>query len=193
MGPKRTRLGICRTRAPDPFPTFRTDSLARPQPPQSVSWVTHPPRPTCLYLARQRWSTPMTSWGQLSGKNSGPVWRLISNVYDTLHLALWSLFVAFIIFFCVFTLPRLPQFRAKMEAERILSLQAENSVFVRSGPLRSVPRSTRPASWTYKSFARKLISALRMAYSPNFFGERTCWTRTRKAFVKSNIQPSAGA
>jgi hypothetical protein len=71
----------------------------------------------------------MTSWGQLSGKNSGPVWRLISNVYDTLHLALWSLFVAFIIFFCVFTLPRLPQFQAKMEAERILSLQAENSAF----------------------------------------------------------------
>jgi hypothetical protein len=35
----------------------------------------------------------------------------------------------FIIFFCVFTLPRLPQSRAKMEAERILSLQAENSAY----------------------------------------------------------------
>jgi hypothetical protein len=69
------------------------------------------------------------TWGQLSRKRAGPVWRLISSAYDTAHLALWSLLVASVVFFCVFTLPRLPQFRAKMEAERILSLQAENSAY----------------------------------------------------------------
>jgi hypothetical protein len=69
------------------------------------------------------------SWGQLSRKSAGPVLRLISSAYDTVHLALWSLLVGFIIFFCVFTLPRLPQSRAKMEAEHILSLQAENSAY----------------------------------------------------------------
>jgi hypothetical protein len=66
---------------------------------------------------------------QVSRKNSGRVWRVSSNVYDTAHLALWSLMVALLGFFCIFTLPRLPQFQAKMEAERILSLQAENRTY----------------------------------------------------------------
>lgn len=56
-------------------------------------------------------------------------WRLIRNVYDMVHLALWSLLIACVIFFCVFTLPQLPQVQAKMEAQRILSLQAENSAY----------------------------------------------------------------
>jgi hypothetical protein len=70
--------------------------------------------------------TPM---GQLSRKNSGRGWSLISSIYDTVHLALWSLLIAFVIFFCVFTLPRLPQLRAHMQAERILRLQAENDAY----------------------------------------------------------------
>ncbi len=69
------------------------------------------------------------TWGQLSRKNSARGLKLVSNIYDTVHLALWSLLIAFVIFFCVFALPQLPQLRAKMEAERILRLQAENSAY----------------------------------------------------------------
>ncbi len=69
------------------------------------------------------------TWGQQSRKSSGRGWRLISNVYDTAHLALWSLLIAFVIFFCVFTLPQLPQVRANMEAQRLLARQAENITY----------------------------------------------------------------
>jgi hypothetical protein len=91
--------------------------------------------------------TPMT-WGELSRKNYGWGWKLVGDIYDTVHMALWSLLITFVIFFCVFTLPRMPQLRAEMQAQRILDLQAETGLTVRSGALRTVPRSTSRAFWT---------------------------------------------
>ena len=66
------------------------------------------------------------TWGELSRKNSGWGRKLVGDIYDTVHMALWSLLITFVIFFCVFTLPRMPQLRAEMQAKRILDLQAEN-------------------------------------------------------------------
>ncbi len=57
---------------------------------------------------------------------SGGGWELVSQLYDIMHIALWSLLIAFIIFFCVFTLPRMPQLAAEMQAKRILEIAAEN-------------------------------------------------------------------
>ncbi len=66
---------------------------------------------------------------ELSSNKSRPAHRLISAVYNMVHLALWSLLISSVVFFCVFWLPRLPQLRAKIEAERILQIQAENDAY----------------------------------------------------------------
>jgi hypothetical protein len=66
-------------------------------------------------------------WEQLSTKPTRA--HLIGSIYDTVHRALWALLTAFVIFFCIFMLPNVPQYRAKMEAARILEIQAENSAY----------------------------------------------------------------
>ncbi len=66
------------------------------------------------------------TWGKLSRKNSGWGRKLVGDIYDTVHIALWSLLIAFVIFFAVFTLPRIPQLQAEMQAKRILELAAED-------------------------------------------------------------------
>ncbi len=66
------------------------------------------------------------TWGERTGNKSGWGWKLVSELYDAVHIALWSLLIAFVIFFCVFTLPRMPQLRAEMQAKRILEIAAEN-------------------------------------------------------------------
>jgi hypothetical protein len=63
---------------------------------------------------------------ELFRKNSGWGQERLSDLYDTVHMALWSLVIASAIFFCMFALPRMPQLRADFQAKRILELQAEN-------------------------------------------------------------------
>jgi hypothetical protein len=62
-------------------------------------------------------------------KNFAPGRKLVSRIYDTVHVGLWSGLAAFVIFFCLFVLPQVPQSRAKAEAARILELQAENHAY----------------------------------------------------------------
>jgi len=62
-------------------------------------------------------------------KNAGSGRKLVGRIYDVVHVALWSGLFAFVIFFCLFVLPQVPQSRAKMEAVRILELQAENDAY----------------------------------------------------------------
>jgi hypothetical protein len=52
--------------------------------------------------------------------------ELIIKVYDTVHMALWSSLIAFVILFCVFTLPGIRQLRAEMNGKIVLGLAAEN-------------------------------------------------------------------
>jgi len=62
-------------------------------------------------------------------KNAAAGRTLVGRIYDIVHVALWSGLFAFVIFFCLFVLPQVPQSRAKMEAVRILELQAENDAY----------------------------------------------------------------
>jgi len=62
-------------------------------------------------------------------KNAAAGRTLVGRIYDVVHVALWSGLFAFVIFFCLFVLPQVPQSRAKMEAVRILELQAENDAY----------------------------------------------------------------
>jgi hypothetical protein len=66
------------------------------------------------------------SWGGVTRKNSSWGRKLLSDIYDTVHMALWSLLIAFVIFFCVFTLPRIPRLQTEMQAKRISELSAED-------------------------------------------------------------------
>jgi hypothetical protein len=67
-------------------------------------------------------------WGNLSTKSKRAP-KMISTIYDTVQLAMGSWLFVFVIFFCVFVLPRLPESRAKAEAARILEVQGENSAY----------------------------------------------------------------
>jgi hypothetical protein len=65
-------------------------------------------------------------WGKPHRTKATRGRELVIKVYDTVHIALWSLLGAFVIFFCVFTLPQMPKLRAEMQAKIVLDLAAEN-------------------------------------------------------------------
>jgi hypothetical protein len=48
------------------------------------------------------------------------------SVYDIVHLALWSILVAFVLFFLAFIAPRLPEAAARAERLRIQEIAQEN-------------------------------------------------------------------
>lgn len=61
--------------------------------------------------------------------NSGRGWKLIRSVYDTVHMALWSVLIAAVIFVCMFTLPNLPRLQAQAELQRAQEIAAENRYY----------------------------------------------------------------
>jgi hypothetical protein len=65
-------------------------------------------------------------WGERPRNNPTWGWKLITDIYDTVHIALWSILIAAIIFFCLFTLPKIQQVQAQMEVQRIQEIAAEN-------------------------------------------------------------------
>ncbi|MFZ2076614.1 MAG: hypothetical protein WAV38_08195 [Xanthobacteraceae bacterium] len=67
------------------------------------------------------------NWGKRSNPTWG--WKLISDIYDTVHIALWSILIAAIIFFCLFTLPKIRQAQAQLDVQRILEIAAENRLY----------------------------------------------------------------
>ena len=51
-------------------------------------------------------------WRKKPHRNPVRGWQLISRIYDTVHMVLWSILTAFIIFFFIYTLPHMPRFEA---------------------------------------------------------------------------------
>jgi hypothetical protein len=51
---------------------------------------------------------------------------IIRSIYDYVHLALWATLAAFVLFFLVYTVPRLPEAAARAEALRIHEISQEN-------------------------------------------------------------------
>ena len=50
----------------------------------------------------------------------------VQSIYDYVHLALWATLAAFVLFFLVYTLPRLPEATRRAEAFRIQEISQEN-------------------------------------------------------------------
>lgn len=55
--------------------------------------------------------------------------EILSRIYDEVHAALWAGLAAFLIFFMVVIVPKLPEARAKAESQRILEIAAEHSFY----------------------------------------------------------------
>ena len=64
-------------------------------------------------------------WGKRRPKGTSGR-ELIIKLYDTVQLALWSGLVAFVIWFCVLVLPRMPLLQAEAQTKLTLDLAAEN-------------------------------------------------------------------
>lgn len=61
--------------------------------------------------------------------NADKVWELVSRVYDQVEIALWALLLSGIICFSAFTLPKLPQILARIDAIRAQEIAAENTFY----------------------------------------------------------------
>jgi hypothetical protein len=60
--------------------------------------------------------------------------RMMSSIrrhYGNIHMALWAGLVAFLLFFAVYTIPRMPEARAQAEALRIHEIAEEYKLFCR--------------------------------------------------------------
>ena len=66
----------------------------------------------------------MKSNGTLT-KSNGTL-ALLQSIYDSVHLALWAILAAFVVFFLAFTVPRLPEIAARAEARRMHEISREN-------------------------------------------------------------------
>jgi hypothetical protein len=66
----------------------------------------------------------MKSNGTLT-KSNGTL-ALLQSIYDSVHLALWAILAAFVVFFLAFIAPRLPEAYARSEALRIQEISQEN-------------------------------------------------------------------
>jgi hypothetical protein len=64
---------------------------------------------TWLYFTTNLLGTCVMNWGKKARGNPTAGWKLINNIYDTVHIALWSMLLVAIIFFCLFTLPKIRQ------------------------------------------------------------------------------------
>ena len=58
-------------------------------------------------------------------KSNGTL-ALVQSIYDHVHLALWVILAAFVVFFLAFIAPRLPEAAARAEALRIKEISQEN-------------------------------------------------------------------
>ena len=60
---------------------------------------------------------------------SGNTMALVRRVYDEVHLALWAILAAFLIYFAVFVAPKLPEFQAAAERLRLHDIANENEAY----------------------------------------------------------------
>ena len=71
----------------------------------------------------------------------GRTMELVSRVYDEIHLALWAILAAFLIYFALFVAPKLPELQAAAERLRLHEIANENEAYCakwRMGPGTSV-------------------------------------------------------
>jgi hypothetical protein len=61
-----------------------------------------------------------------SSKNWG---KVVGRVYDNVEAALWAAFLAFVIYFVAFTVPKMPEVRAQTERARVQEIAAENALY----------------------------------------------------------------
>ena len=54
---------------------------------------------------------------------------LVSRVYDEVHLALWAILAAGLIYFAVFVAPKLPELQAAAERLRLHDIANENEAY----------------------------------------------------------------
>lgn len=69
--------------------------------------------------------------------NSNRAMKLLRAVHDEVHLALWAMLIAFLIYFAAFVAPKLPEVRAAAEWSRLQKITAENEAYCvkwRMGP-----------------------------------------------------------
>jgi hypothetical protein len=69
----------------------------------------------------------MKSNGTLMKSNN--TLALVHSIYDHVHLALWAILAASVVFFVAFIAPRLPEAAARAEALRILEISQENESY----------------------------------------------------------------
>ena len=60
---------------------------------------------------------------------SSKIWETGGRVYDNVEIALWATFLAFVIYFIAFIIPKLPEIRAQTERVRIQEIAAENAFY----------------------------------------------------------------
>jgi hypothetical protein len=58
-------------------------------------------------------------------KSNGTL-AVVQSIYDHVHLALWAILAALVVFFLAFILPKLPEAHARAEALRIQEIAQEN-------------------------------------------------------------------
>jgi hypothetical protein len=57
------------------------------------------------------------------------IWELISHVYDNVHAALWATLLAFVIYFGIFVIPKIPSLREQYERIRAQEIADENALY----------------------------------------------------------------
>ena len=61
-------------------------------------------------------------------KSNGTL-AIVQSIYDYVHLALWAMLAAFVLFFLAFVAPRLPEIAARAERLRIQEISQENESY----------------------------------------------------------------
>jgi len=61
-------------------------------------------------------------------KSNGTL-AIVQSIYDYVHLALWAILAAFVLFFLAFVAPRLPEAAARAEALRVQEITQENEAY----------------------------------------------------------------
>ena len=74
--------------------------------------------------------------GSFTAYLSRNAWTIIRQVYDTVHMALWALLVAGVVFLLL-NIPRMQETRAIAEAQRVLEISQENKLYCEKWGMRS--------------------------------------------------------
>jgi hypothetical protein len=60
---------------------------------------------------------------------AGAIRESVGRAYDTIEMGLWASLLAFVIVFCLFIVPKIPEARARAQVQRMQDIAAENASF----------------------------------------------------------------